>query len=98
MKHDHYCFEGETRIKCTKCGLEHVLSFSGSNPASIDDAIEEAIQSENWGVASKTCPDCYDPLDEQRAEEEQIGRWLELEEEYDYGDYDDDWDYEEEDT
>lgn len=78
-------------MHCKRCGFKHVLSFSGSNPMSVNDAMEEALLSEGWGVASMTCPDCYDPLIEQRAEDEAIEEWTELEEDYE----DDDWEWEE---
>ena len=81
---EQYIFEGETKVKCTRCGYVHTVSFSGINPSSIEQAIEEAMASDGWGVVSMTCPDCYDPLDEQQ----QRDRELEESALEDYADYD----------
>jgi hypothetical protein len=66
-----YFFEGEAKIRCVKCGYSHLLSFSGMNPGSIEQSIDEALLSEGWGVASMTCPDCFDPQEERRLQDMQ---------------------------
>jgi len=84
---EQYFFEGETNVTCQKCGLQHTISFSGVNPSGIEDAIEEAMVSEGWGVVSMTCPDCYDPGEERRAIDLLMQEDIELE------DDDDDWEW-----
>ena len=89
-----YIFEGEAPVKCSKCGYTHTIYFSGAYPTTIRCAIEEALQSERWGVDSMTCPDCYDPMDEERAIDELIEQ--EFDEDWDddaweHGDYDEEW-------
>lgn len=91
MFHEKYFFEGETVITCSKCGVVHTVSFSGMNPCSVEQAIEEAMECDGWGVASMTCADCYDPMEEQRqrdAEIEETDIFDDFEE--DYMDYEDD--------
>lgn len=89
---EQYCFEGEALTTCTRCGLHHTIYFSGAYPMGIQEAMEEALLADGWGVASMTCPDCYDPLDEQKARDEEIEEWLDLEEDME----DEDWEMEEE--
>ena len=90
---ERYCFEGEAPVKCSRCGVKHMVSFSGINPMSIEQAIEEALEADGWGVASMVCADCFDPEEERRALD------AEIEDEYDanFLDYDDEDDYMEED-
>lgn len=85
---EQYFFEGETKVTCQKCGLNHTVSFSGVNPSGIEEAIEEAMISEGWGVVSMTCPDCYDPAEERRAVD------LLMQEDIDLDEEDDDWEWE----
>jgi len=84
-----YIFEGEAPIKCSKCGFTHTLYFSGVSPCTVKQAINEALESEQWGVSSMTCPDCYDPLDDVPCGDTLIDE----EEAYDDDDlYDEEWD------
>jgi len=100
MRNYKYFFEGETVITCTHCGLVHTVSFSGKHPSSIESSIEDAIEEDGWGVASMTCPDCFDPLEEQRARDQEMEDLSEMDdyetyEAYeDYSDFDT-FDYEE---
>lgn len=87
---EKYCFEGEAIAKCSRCGLVHTVSFSDISPATVEQAIESAMELDGWGVASMTCPDCYDPLDEQRARDELLEEDMELDDyEEEYDEYDD---------
>lgn len=87
---EQYFFEGETTVVCQKCGLKHTISFSGVNPSGIEEAIEEAMVSDGWGVVSMTCPDCYDPLDERKAVDAMMLEDIDLDD-----DEDDEWSWDE---
>ena len=88
MFHERYIFEGETVVNCAKCGVVHTVSFSGMNPSTIEQALEEAMEIDGWGVVSMTCPDCYDPMEEQRMRDEEIEDASNLDE---FDDYDEDY-------
>ena len=81
-------------VTCQKSGLAHTVYFSWVNPAGIEEAIEEAIASEGWGVASMTCPDCYSPEDERRAIDELMQEDIDLD---DLDDLDDEWEWDDDD-
>lgn len=81
---NQYIFEGETKLRCSKCGLVHNLYFSGEYPEGVVQAIHDAMRLEGWGVSTITCPDCFDPQKENYLFEEDAGILDE------YSDYDED--------
>lgn len=91
---EKYCFEGETIVKCSHCGITHTVSFSGVNPLTIEQAIEEAMEADGWGVASMMCPECFDSMEEQRERDALIEESADFDNIDDYEDY---YEYEEED-
>lgn len=78
MKLDTYSFDGMGPVRCSKCGFTHELVFSGTDMDTIDDAINQALLEDGWDVEACICPDCRDPNDIKREEEEDA-----LEEDYD---------------
>lgn len=89
MLPEKYCFEGEAIVVCSVCGKSHTLSFSGMNPCSIEEAIEEALTMERWGANGTVCTDCYEAgYADLRPDKEMDDEYMEYDEEFEEEDYD----------
>lgn len=81
-----YVYEGTSRVKCSKCGFEHEVFFTGDDNFHPEEAITSSLIEDGWEVADMICPECN--TDDYMAEQREKDQMIDADYFDDYDDYD----------